>query len=160
MNPHAGTGSSADRAATAPGGGRAEPGAGTVAVSSVAPSVLGPPESRGQTQIADRVLERIAARAVTETAQVGGAAPRLLGIPLGRDTAHTAARVTAHVDGHLAIVKVTLSVPYPAPIRQVTRRVREHVTTRVGELTGLDVRQVDIDIASLPSPEQQPRRVL
>lgn len=156
MNPHPGTGGSADRAAKAPGDSGAEP----VAEPGAAPPVLGPPETRGRTRVADRVLERIAAHAVAETAQVGGAAPRLLGVPLGRDTARTAARVSAQVDGHLAIVKVTLSVTYPAPIRRVTRRVREQVTARVSELTGLDVRQVDIDIASLPGPEEQPRRVL
>lgn len=122
-------------------------------------SALGPPETRGRTEITDRVLERIAARAVTEVDQAGGAARRLLGVPMGRDTAGTAARVTAHVDGHLATVALRLSVTYPAPIRQVTRRVREHVTARVGELTGLDVRQVDIDIVRLISPERQRRRV-
>jgi uncharacterized alkaline shock family protein YloU len=123
------------------------------------PAALGPPETRGRTEIADRVLERIAARAITEVEQAGGAARRLLGVPLGRDTAQPAARVTAHVDGHLATMALRLSVTYPAPIRQVTRHVRERVTTRVAELTGLDVRQVDIDIAHLTSPGQQRRRV-
>jgi uncharacterized alkaline shock family protein YloU len=123
------------------------------------PAALGPPETRGRTEIADRVLERIATWAAAEVDQAGGAAPRLLGVPLGRDTAQTAARATAHVDGHLATVALRLSVTYPAPIRQVTRRVREHVTGRVAELTGLDVRQVDIDIARLTSPQRQQRRV-
>lgn len=118
----------------------------------LAPQALGPPETRGRTQIADRVLERIAARAVTEVDQAGGAARRLLGVPLGRQGADTAARVTAHVDGQLAMVTVRLSVTYPAPIRQVTRRVRDHITARVTQLTGLDLRQVDIDIAALTSP--------
>lgn len=129
---------------------------GLAAVPSVA---LGPPETRGRTQIADRVLERIASRAVTEVDQAGGAARRLLGVPVGRDTGGGAARVTAHVDGQLATMTVRLSVTYPAPIRQVTRRVRDHITARVAELTGLDLRQVDIDIAALTNPTQQRRRL-
>lgn len=144
-------GDSADGTERIPGHGGTEPGGGSV------PPVmlLTPPETRGRTRIADRVLERITARAVAETAQAGGTGRRLLGVPLERDTAHTTAQVTAHVDGHLATVKVALSVRYPAPIRQVTRRVREHVNTRVRELTGLEVRQVDIAVVSLTGREQK-----
>ncbi len=124
------------------------------------PAALRPPETRGRTEIADRVLERIAARAVTEVDQAGGAARRLLGVPLGRDTEHAAPRATAHVDGQLATLQVSMSVVYPAPIRQVTRRVRDQIITRVGELTGLEVRQVDIEIARLIRPGEDRRRVL
>jgi uncharacterized alkaline shock family protein YloU len=120
---------------------------------------LGPPETRGLTQIADRVLERIAAHALTEVKETGGAARRLLGVPLGHDSEHTAPRVTARVDGNLATLRIRISVLYPAPIRQVTRRLRDHVTARIGELTGLDVRQVDIDIAALIQPQAHRRRV-
>jgi uncharacterized alkaline shock family protein YloU len=119
-----------------------------------------PAEARGRTEVSDRVLERIATRAVTEVDQVEGAAPRLLRMPLGRDTAGAAPRVSARVDGRLAIVRVTMSVTYPAPIRQVVHRVREHVMTRVRELTGLDARQVDIDVARLIHPAARERRVL
>jgi uncharacterized alkaline shock family protein YloU len=124
------------------------------------PAALRPPETRGRTEIAARVLERIAAHAVTEVDQAGGAARRLLGVPLGRDTAQTAPRATAHVDGQLATLQVTMSVIYPAPIRQVTRRVRDQIITRVGELTGLDVRQVDIEIARLIRPGRDGRRII
>lgn len=124
------------------------------------PAALRPPETRGRTEIVDRVLERIAARAVTEVDQAGGAARRLLGVPLGRDTEHTAPRATAHVDGQLATLQVSMSVVYPAPIRQVTRRVRDQIITRVSELTGLEVRQVDIEIARLIRPGKDRRRVL
>ena len=124
-----------------------------------APAALRPPEARGRTEIADRVLERIAARAVTEVDQAGGAARRLLGVPLGRDTMRAAPRATAHVDGQIATVQLRMSVIYPAPIRAVARRVRDQIITRVGELTGLDVRQVDIEIARLIRPGTEPRRV-
>jgi uncharacterized alkaline shock family protein YloU len=138
-------------------GSASRPGADLVRAS---PAALRPPENRGRTEIAGRVLERIAARTVTEVDQAGGAARRLLGVPLGRDTAATAPRVTAHVDGQLATVQLRMSVTYPAPIREVTRRVRDQIITRIDELTGLDVRQVDIEIARLIRPGQESRRVL
>jgi len=140
---------------TAPGS-AGRPGADLVPAS---PAALRPPEARGRTEIADRVLERIAARAVSEVDQAGGAARRLLGVPLGRDTMRAAPRATAHVDGQIATVQLRMSVTYPAPIREVTRRVRDQIITRVGELTGLDVRQVDIEIARLIRPGTEPRRV-
>ncbi|MEV7966081.1 Asp23/Gls24 family envelope stress response protein [Sphaerisporangium sp. NPDC088356] len=120
----------------------------------------GPVEARGRTEVSDRVLERVAARAVSEVDQIGGAAPRLLSVPLGRDVPGGAPKVSAHADGRLAIVRVTLSVTYPAPIRQAVHRVREHVMSRVHELTGLEARQVDIDVVRLIHPAEQGRRVL
>jgi uncharacterized alkaline shock family protein YloU len=114
---------------------------------------------RGRTDIAERVLERIATHALTEVDEVGGAARRLLGVRLGQDSTGTGPRVDAHVDGGLATLRMTVSVVYPAPVRRVTRRLREHVTSRVEEFTGLDVRQVDVDVASLVAPRPQGRRV-
>jgi uncharacterized alkaline shock family protein YloU len=119
-----------------------------------------PAEERGRTEIADQVLERIAAHALTEVEEVGGVARRVMGVPLGQDSTQIGPKVDAHVDGRLATLRMTVSVVYPAPVRQVARRVREHVAGRVAEFTGLDVRQVDIDIASLVSAQPQGRRVL
>jgi uncharacterized alkaline shock family protein YloU len=112
---------------------------------------LTPPGQRGSTEIGDRVVERIASMAVAEVDDARGPAPRLLGL---RIPGVAAPKVTVQIDGHLATVRLAMSVRYPAPIRQVTRRVREHVTARVGELTGLDVRHVDIDIPSLITPDR------
>ncbi|GGK90597.1 hypothetical protein Sme01_53180 [Sphaerisporangium melleum] len=138
----------------------APPGAGsTTAPAEHRPGTSAPPESRGHTGISDRVLEQIAARAVQEVGQVGGARPRMLGVPLGREAEGTAPRVSGHVEGRMAILRVTLSVVYPAPIRQIVHRVREHVTARVGELTGLEARQVDIDVSRLIHPAEEERRV-
>jgi uncharacterized alkaline shock family protein YloU len=112
---------------------------------------LAPAARRGSTEIADRVVERIAARAAAEVDDAHGPARRLLGL---RVPGVAAPKVTVQIDGHLATVRLALSVRYPAPIRQVTRQVREHVMTRVGELTGLDVRHVDIDIPALITPDR------
>ena len=55
----------------------------TTAVAVPAPpsgSALAPPEQRGSTEIADRVVERIAARAVAEVDDAQGPARKLLGL--------------------------------------------------------------------------------
>lgn len=118
------------------------------------PGAVTAPETRGRTRIADRVLEKIAACALLEIDQAGGAARRLLGVPLGPGRGGGAPGVTAHVDGGLATLRMRIQVVYPAPIRDVTGRLRAHVRARVGELTGLDVRQVDIDVARLVQPDR------
>lgn len=117
---------------------------------------LVPAGQRGSTDIADRVVEKIAVGAVAEVDDAYGSARRLLGL---RMPGATAPRVTVQIDGHLATVRVAMSVRYPAPIRQVTREVRAHVMERVGALTGLDVRHVDIEIPALITPDRG-RRVL
>jgi uncharacterized alkaline shock family protein YloU len=123
-------------------------------------SALDAPETRGRTEIADRVLERIAAYALTEVEETGPAARRVLGVPLGPIGQRTRPQVTAHVDGHLAILQMRITVAYPAPIQRVTRRLRDQVASRVGELTGLEVTQVDIDIARLTKQREHGRRLL
>jgi uncharacterized alkaline shock family protein YloU len=123
-------------------------------------TTLGPPESRGRTEIAGRVLERIAGQALSEVDQAGGASRRVLGVPLGRDELDSGPQVSAHVDGELATVRMTVSVVYPAPVREVTRNLRTHVMERIRDLTGIEVRQVDIDVAHLVPPPEHGRRVL
>ncbi|GII62761.1 hypothetical protein Skr01_28460 [Sphaerisporangium krabiense] len=120
---------------------------------------LSAPESRGRTDIADRVLERVVAHAVAEVEDAGGLAPRVLGVPLGRDARDVAPRVTAHAEGQVAIVKVAMSATYPAPVRDLARRVRDNVMARVRELTGLEARQVDIEVTRLIGPGPGERRV-
>jgi uncharacterized alkaline shock family protein YloU len=112
---------------------------------------LAPPGQRGSTDIADRVVEKIAAYAAAEVDDAHGPARRMLGLKM---PGATAPKVTVLIDGQLATVRLALSVRYPAPIRQVTRRVREHVTERVGKLTGLDVRHVDIEVPALITPDR------
>ena len=107
------------------------------------------PEERGRTTIADRVVARVAARAVAEVEQTGGAARQLAGITIGRQTGEGTAHVSARTDGHLAMIQLRLSLAYPAPVRAVTREVRRHVIERVTGLTGFEVRHVDIEVARL-----------
>ena len=110
---------------------------------------LDAPGQRGRTAIADRVVARVATQAVTEVAQTGGAARQLIGFTLGRETGQGPARVFARVDGNLAMIEMRLTLAYPAPVRSLTREVRRHVMERVASLTGIEVRHVDIEVASL-----------
>ena len=113
------------------------------------PSPLAVPGQRGRTTIADRVVTQIATRAVAEVGQTGGAARQLIGFTVGRQTGEGPARVSARVNGNLAMIEMRLSLAYPAPVRSLTREVRRHVMERVTALTGMEVRHVDIEVARL-----------
>ena len=112
-------------------------------------ALLPAPGQRGRTTIADRVVTRVAARAVAEVEQTGGAARQLIGITIGPQTGEGTARVSARTDGHLAMIQLRLSLAYPAPVRALTREVRRHVIERVTGLTGFEVRHVDIEVTRL-----------
>jgi uncharacterized alkaline shock family protein YloU len=113
------------------------------------PSPLTVPGQRGRTTIADRVVAQIATRAVAEVGQAGGAGRQLIGLTLGRQAGEGPARVSARVDGNLAMIEMRLSLAYPAPVRSLTREVRRHVMERVTTMTGIEVRHVDIEVARL-----------
>jgi uncharacterized alkaline shock family protein YloU len=117
-------------------------------------------EQRGTTHYTDRVVEKIAAQAVQEIAATRGAARRLLGVPVGHDAGGQPARVTAEVDGDIVTVAVRMALTYPTPIPATTRQVRHHVITRISDLTGLTVKEVDIDVVALTAENAtQGRRV-
>jgi uncharacterized alkaline shock family protein YloU len=73
----------------------------------------------------------------------------VLGLPIGRGGTAAPPRVQARIDGNLVILRMTVSVAYPAPVRQVVGQLRERVIARVSELTGLRVGQVDVDVTTL-----------
>lgn len=117
------------------------------------------PGGPGRTVIADRVVERVAAQAVAEVDRATGVARSILGVALGATDERTRAKVSAAVDGGIVSVRVILAVIWPSPVRAVTREVREHVTTRVQELTGLRVADVDVQVSELLTATTQPARV-
>ncbi|MDL4821961.1 Asp23/Gls24 family envelope stress response protein [Actinomadura opuntiae] len=107
------------------------------------------PDGRGRTTISDRAVARIVAKAARETAGAGGLGRSVLGVGVpGR----RAARTDVRVNGEVVTAKVALSVAYPMPVRDVARQVRESVRDRVEAMTGLTVRQVDVDVAELERP--------
>jgi uncharacterized alkaline shock family protein YloU len=133
--------------------------------------VVSAASGRGWTRVSDGVIEKIASQAAFEVEPVGGrGAHRLLGVALPgmslsggsapRGAAATARpRVTAHVDGHLARLSMSVGVHYPAPLRQVAVTVRARVVETVARLAALEVREVDIDVVALPRDRTPVRRV-
>ena len=134
------------------------------------PGTPGSPAGRtelGMISIDDRVVEKMAARAAVEIPDAGAAAPRVLGRSLPgagafgtRQTSLTALpRVSADVDGSIVILDMSISVRWPASVPEVSSAVREHVRSRVSELTGLTVTEVVISVTDLVTRLPAPPRV-
>lgn len=104
--------------------------------------------SRGQTVVAARVIEKIAGQVASDESSAGGSSGGFLGIGSRADLS---ARPKASVEltGNIATLRVEVGMLYPVPLRQATEELRRRITTRVTELTGVDVRQVDIRISWL-----------
>jgi uncharacterized alkaline shock family protein YloU len=133
-------------------------------------AVPGSPAGRtelGMISINDRVVEKMAARAAAEIPDAGAAAPRVLGrsvtgaAALGaRTTSLTALpKASADVDGSIVILDLSISVRWPASVPEVASAVREHVRSRVKELTGLTVAEVSISVTDLATRLPGPSRV-
>lgn len=111
----------------------------------------------GAISISESVVLKLAARAALEIPDAGAAAPRLLGRSLSgagglgvRPTSLSALpKASAEVDGSIALIRLEISVRWPASVPAVTTAVREHVRTRVAALTGLTVAEVSIRVAAL-----------
>lgn len=111
----------------------------------------------GAIRISDTVVEKIAAQAVVEIPDAGAAAPRILGRSM--DGASTLGarqtslsdlpKVKADVDGSFVTLEMSISVRWPASVPGVSSAVREHLRTRVSELTGLTVGEVSIVVTDL-----------
>jgi uncharacterized alkaline shock family protein YloU len=115
-----------------------------------------PEIARGITDIADRVVERIAGRAAAEVDDVLPAPRTGIARLGGADSDPT---VDAHVDGKSARLEVRLAIAYPAPIRRVAQHVQSAVRTRVEHLTGLHVVAVHVEVVATPVAQPAPRRV-
>jgi uncharacterized alkaline shock family protein YloU len=111
----------------------------------------------GTISIADGVVTKIAARAATEVPDAGAAAPRVLGksltgvgaLGIRQSDLSGLPKTTVRVDGHVALIDISLSVRWPAPIAETTERVRDRVRTRIRDLTGLQVSEVTITVTDL-----------
>jgi uncharacterized alkaline shock family protein YloU len=111
----------------------------------------------GVITIADSVVAKLAAQAALEVPDAGAAAPRLLGRSLSgagglgvRQTSLSALpKVSAKVDNSIALVRLDLSVRWPASVPAVTSAVRERVRSRLETLTGLQVAEVTIRVTDL-----------
>ncbi|MEV1170059.1 Asp23/Gls24 family envelope stress response protein [Nonomuraea sp. NPDC049784] len=115
-------------------------GAGTVTVPAQRPAPQPPPELRGHTQIAGRVVIKIACCAAEEVPEVREV--HLGGRPWTRSS-------SAEVRGEQATVRLNVSVAYPSPLRAVAARLREHVIGRITAQTGLNVTRLDVTMIDL-----------
>ncbi len=97
-------------------------------------------ELPGVTVVSERAVRRIAEQA---TCEVAGVQQR--------------AEVTARVFGDSAVLDVRLAVRYPQPVARIADACREHLIHRTGELTGLAVSRVDIEISAMPVAAGQGR---
>jgi uncharacterized alkaline shock family protein YloU len=104
---------------------------------------------RGRTTLTDSVVQRVATALVGDIDGVGGTAQRLLNVAVGGPGFERSAQVNAHVDGNIATLTVRCSVAYPAPVASTTEILRTYLVARLGVLTGLDVRRVDITVTAL-----------
>jgi uncharacterized alkaline shock family protein YloU len=122
---------------------------------------LGPAEGgdRGGLIIADKVVEKVAAHAISGVAHATGAPRRVLGVSVGNVSDDTRARVNADVDGDVASVTVDLAVEWPTPVRGVVEDVRRRIRDDVYRITGVTVQQVDIEVVSMATLQHDVPRV-
>lgn len=105
-------------------------------------------DSRGSTSIPATVVARIAEQAASELPQIGSAAGGVLGVGARRDFA---TRPSAECDlyGSSAVLRMDVGMTFPVAIAPTARSLREHVTSRVQDLTGLEVGRMDVEISWL-----------
>ena len=79
-----------------------------------------------------RAAPRVLGRSVTGAAAFGTRQTSLTALP----------KASADVDGSIVILDLSISVRWPASVPEVSSAVREHVRSRVSDLTGLTVTEV------------------
>lgn len=115
---------------------------------------------RGRTVLADRVIEKIAGQVARDESVAGGSSGGFLGIGTHADLS-ARPKASVELSGNIATLSVDVGLIYPVPLREATEALRQRIRTRVMELTGVEVRQVDIRISWLtPQTEASGRRRL
>ncbi len=105
-------------------------------------------QSRGQTFLANRVIEKISSQVVSDESVAGGSSGGFMGIGAHADlTARP--KVSVELNGNLATLSVEVGMLYPVPLRQATESLRQRIRARVTELTGVEVSHVDIKVSWL-----------
>ncbi|RAX47235.1 Asp23/Gls24 family envelope stress response protein [Arthrobacter sp. AQ5-06] len=104
--------------------------------------------SRGQTVLADKVIEKIASQVASDESVAGGASGGFLGIGTHADLS-ARPKASVELSGNIATLSVEVGMLYPVPLRQATEALRQRIRARVTELTGVEVRQIDIRVSWL-----------
>jgi uncharacterized alkaline shock family protein YloU len=119
---------------------------------------------QGRTTIADHVVAKIigiAAREVEGVYEIVASGPgaTLSGIAQRITGTETRDRgVIVEVGEREVACDMRLVVIYGASIPQVADAIRRNVIARVGEMTGLAVKEINIDVIDLYFPDDEPRR--
>lgn len=115
--------------------------------------------ARGRTNVPLSVVEKIAAQIVSEIDGTGAAAGGFLGIGGRR---HFDGRPDVHAEayGTDLVMTVRMGIRLGASVAETTRRVRERVQAGVARLTGLHVRQIDIDLTWVNDDVEAQRKEL
>ena len=104
--------------------------------------------ARGQTVLEEKVIEKIAGQVARDESVAGGSSGGFLGIGTHADL-HARPKVSVELAGNIATLNVEVGMPYPIPLRQATEELRQRIRARVMELTGVEVRHVDIRVSWL-----------
>lgn len=104
--------------------------------------------ARGTTVLSRKVVEKMAGQIAKDETFAGGSSGGFLGIGARADVS---ARPRADVElaGNLASLKVEVGLPYPVPLRRAADQLRDRISGRLTELTGVEVRQVDVTVSWL-----------
>ncbi|WP_420706160.1 MULTISPECIES: hypothetical protein [unclassified Streptomyces] len=100
------------------------------------PLTVVPPGERGETRIADRVVAKVASQAAREA--VGTLPP---------DAGRPSATVVVH--HQIAHVRIHVELDYPCDVGARCRQVRRQVVDRVGDLVGMKVPEVVVQVERL-----------
>ncbi|MGF7237381.1 MAG: Asp23/Gls24 family envelope stress response protein [Frankia sp.] len=107
------------------------------------------PALRGRLVITDRAVARIATAVATEIEAVANSrSGRGSSRRAGRKAPHQP-RAGARVDGQDVRVSLSVSLRYPAAVAAICDELRERISARVDELTGLRTGAVDIRVPAL-----------
>lgn len=117
-----------------------------------------PAESRGTTEVPAKVVGRIAEQAASEVPGIGAAAGGVLGIGARRDF-DARPTVTCELYGRTAVLHLDVGLGFPTPLGPALQYLREHVSTRVESLTGLQVGRLDVDVSWLHAEENTRRQL-
>lgn len=99
--------------------------------------------SRGGLTIAGRVIEKTASQVLKGLPGVGGPKAGLLGRGSSRDARPS---VDVTLSGRSCTLEVQLGLAYPTPIAEATDSMRRRLSAEVEALTGVAVRQVDVEV--------------
>lgn len=101
-------------------------------------------DQRGSTTIAANAVQHLAE---AELGQVPGVVATGSGI--GKVVGRQYPKVSADVAGSRARLSVDIAVAWPLPLPDVCARVRDTLSTRLTELTGLSIDAVDVTAAKV-----------